>query len=331
MASISVVVPVYYNEASLPALWQRLDHLAAAHHQHTFEFIFVDDGSGDGSYRVLRDFSRRDARVRVIKLSRNFGSNAAILAGITHARGDCVGFVAADLQDPPEALGEMVACWEAGHKVVLAVRRDRAGDPWLARIFAGVFNRLLRRFVFRGFPAEGVGFFLIDRQVAEVLMGCHERNAHLIGLILWSGFAYCEVGYDRAERQHGKSRWTFGKKIKYFVDAMTAFSYLPLRLASILGLLLSALGGVYALALVVMRLLNQIPVQGFTALMVVVLLMSGVQLTMLGIIGEYIWRSLEAARQRPIFVVDTVLEGGASTPDLPDALPARARSSHEEV
>lgn len=308
MALISIVVPVYGNAPSLPLLAERLHALAATLADHQFEFIYVDDGSDDDSFEVLARLAAQDPRVRVVKLARNFGSNMAILAGMTYARGNCVAFIAADLQDPPEALAEMTRLWEAGNKVVLAVRRDRSGDPWSTRVAASVFNWLFEKLIFSGFSPQGIGFFLVDRQVVDALIECREKNTHLIGLILWTGFPYVAVEYDRGEREHGKSRWTLKKKIKYFVDAFAAFSYLPLRLASVLGLVLAAIGGLYAVIVIASRLLNQVPVPGWTALMVVVLLASGAQLLILGIMGEYLWRSLDASRSRPLFIVETMLD-----------------------
>lgn len=307
MALISIVVPVYYNAASLPALAERLAALADDRPAHRFEFIYVDDGSGDDSFAVLEQLAAQESRMRVVKLVRNFGSNTAILAGMTYAQGDCVGFIAADLQDPPETLAELIAQWEAGSKVVLAVRRDRHGDPWTTRLAANIFNWLFKKLVFDGLSPQGVGFFLVDRQVADVLIRCEEKNAHLIGLILWSGFKCATVLYDRIEREHGKSRWTFRKKMKHFIDAFAAFSYLPLRLASGLGLFLAAAGGCYAIFLIAMRLIEEITVSGWTELMVLVLIVSGAQLLILGIIGEYLWRNLDATRHRPLFIVDRVL------------------------
>jgi polyisoprenyl-phosphate glycosyltransferase len=304
MALISAVIPVYYNAPSLQALADRLAAFAIAQPKHQFEFIYVDDGSGDNSFEVLKGLAEQDTRIRVVKLARNFGSNTAILAGMTYARGDCVGFIAADLQDPPETLAEMIERWEAGSKVVLAARRDRQGDPWATRLFAGLFNWLFKKLVFDGLSPHGIGFFLVDRQVADLLVRCNEKNAHLIGLILWSGYRYEIVEYDRAAREHGRSRWTFRKKFKYFIDAFAAFSYLPLRLASALGLLLAAVGGLYAILVIIVRLLNEVPVPGWTALIVVVLLVSGAQLLILGIIGEYLWRNFDATRTRPLFIVD---------------------------
>ena len=317
MVRVSIVVPVYYNAPSLPLLWERLSALAGSQPGYTFEFIFVDDGSGDASWDVLNDLAGRDARIVLIRLARNFGSGAAILAGMSCAIGDCVGFVAADLQDPPETLAEMLVRWQAGDKVVFAVRSDRQGDPPATRLFAGVFNWLLRKLVFPHVSPHGIGFFLLDRQVADVVIRCEERNAHLIGLVLWTGFKYSMVEYERIPRRHGRSRWTFAKKLKYFIDTFVAFTYLPLRLASGLGLLLSLLGGVYALVVVGVRLSHPELVAGWSALMVVVLLMSGIQLVMLGVIGEYLWRNLDAARRRPLFIVDSVVRRSSS----PDAGP----------
>lgn len=307
MALISVVIPVYFNAPSLPALAERLSALAESQPGHQFEFVYVDDGSGDNSFEVLTDLAQQDARIRVVKLARNFGSNTAILAGMTYATGDCVAFVAADLQDPPETLVEMLRQWENGVKVVLAARRDRQSDPWTTRLFAGVFNWLFKKLVFDGFSPQGIGFFLVDRQVVDLLVTSNEKNAHLIGLILWSGYRYEIVEYDRVEREHGKSRWTFRKKLKYFIDAFAAFSYLPLRLASALGLLLAGAGGLYAIIVIAVRLLNQVPVPGWTALMVVVLLASGAQLLILGILGEYLWRNFDATRRRPLFIVERII------------------------
>jgi polyisoprenyl-phosphate glycosyltransferase len=307
MAFISIIVPVYFNAPSLASLQERLSRLASALPDHEFEFIYVDDGSGDDSFDVIKSLVQADQHVRAIRLARNFGSNTAILAGLTYARGDCAGFIAADLQDPPEALAEMITSWQAGNKVVLAIRKDRHGDPVLTRIFSNLFNTLFKKFVYAGFSPQGVGFFLIDRQVVDVILACKEKNAHLIGLILWSGFALETVTYERQKREHGRSRWSFGKKFKYFVDTFVAFSYLPLRLASALGLILAMFGGIYAIVLVILRLFKDIQVEGWTALMVALLLLSGVQLFILGVIGEYLWRNFDATRQRPLFVVDELL------------------------
>jgi len=307
MALVSILIPVYYNSASLKPLLQRLDAVARDNSHHMFEFIFVDDGSGDDSYEVMLHLAGDDPRVRLIRLSRNFGSTNAVLAGMTYAAGDCAAFIAADLQDPPELLTDMLRRWETGNKIVLAMRRDRSGDPWLTRLLATSFNWLFQKFAFQGNSPQGIGFFLIDRQVMTLLLNSNEKNPFMPGLLLWMGFRPTLIEYDRAKREHGSSRWTISKKIKYFIDAFAAFSYLPLRICSLIGILLAIVGGIYALVIFISRLLNQIPVPGWTTLSIIVLLTSGFQLIMLGVIGEYIWRTLDAARNRPQFIVDETI------------------------
>ena len=302
MALISVVVPVYYNAESLPLLMERLASVAAAIPEDEFEFVFVDDGSGDDSFNVLQHLAKEDTRVRVIRLSRNFGSNAAILAGLTYARGDGVVVISADLQDPPELIPQLVAPWREGNQVVLAARRKRS-DPFVSRALATAFNHLFRRFVFRDFPPDGFDFMLLDRRVVDVLVALREKNSYILGQTMWVGFKRQVVYYDRLERSHGRSRWTTAKKIKYFIDAFTAFSYLPLRVASFLGILLAGLGFLYALFIIGLRLATGIQVAGWASLTVVVLVTSGVQLVLVGILGEYLWRVLDETRQRPPFIV----------------------------
>jgi polyisoprenyl-phosphate glycosyltransferase len=305
MSLISIIIPVYYNENSLEILAERLDRLSKEQSHHSFEFIYVDDGSGDQSYAVMRRIAAQDSRVILVKLIRNFGSNMAILAGMSHAQGDCIGFIAADLQDPPETLPEMIQHWESGRKVTFAVRKDRSGDPFFTRLFANIFNWFFERLIFHGISANGIGFFLIDRQVADLIIRCQERNSHLIGLVLWTGFPYSTVTYERVEREHGKSRWNFTRKINYFIDTFAAFSYLPLRLASFFGFLFACIGGMYSILVIFLRLIGHPPViQGWTALMVVLLVISGVQLMILGIIGEYLWRNFDATRKRPLYIID---------------------------
>ena len=303
---VSVVVPVYYNELNLPQLFARLFGLADANPQYEFEFVFVDDGSGDRSFDLLAGAAEDDARVRVVKLSRNFGASAAILAGLHHVSGDCVAVIAADLQDPPELIGTMAQRWEVGKKVVLAVREDR-DDPLLNRLLAAVFYWLFRKLALRDMPAKGCDFALVDREVAEMLVEMGEKNPFLIGLILWTGFERDVVYYKRQRREMGKSMWTFGKRVKYFIDALVAFTYLPIRLVSGLGVVLALAGLVSAVAVLIRHLLYNSPVHGWTSLMVVVLVVSGVQLMTMGIFGEYLWRNFEETRRRPSFVVERVI------------------------
>jgi polyisoprenyl-phosphate glycosyltransferase len=306
LARISVVVPVYWNAESLPLLKAELDKIAAQLPEDEFEFVFTDDGSGDNSFAVLTDLAAVDKRVRLVRLSRNFGSNAALLAGFTHATGDCVVAISADLQDPPAMIPELISQWKAGYEVVLAARRER-DDPIPSRWFSGGFNYLYRKLVFPDFPPNGFDFMLIDRQVVDILVDLREKNSYIFGQVMWVGFNRTLVFYDRQKRQHGKSRWTFTKKIKYFIDAFSAFSYLPLRVSTILGFVLGGLGLLYAAILIVLRITSQVPVEGWTSLIVVVLVASGTQLVLVGVLGEYLWRTLDETRRRPPFIVRTTV------------------------
>jgi glycosyltransferase involved in cell wall biosynthesis len=311
MAFVSIVVPVYHNAASLSELLSRFQRLAAKNSTDRFEFVFVDDGSRDQSFAVLQSLQQTDERLRVIKLSRNFGSNAALLAGLDKARGEIVAAIAADLQDPPEMIDEMLAQWRQGHKVVLAARQSR-GDPFLTRLLANTFYFLFRRFALASMPRQGFDFFLIDRQVCDLIKSIQESNAYLMGMILWLGFEPAVLYYRRRERDQrfGKSMWSLTKKLKYFIDAFVAFSYVPVRAASVLGISLSILGLLYAIALLILRLFSSIPVVGWVSLMAVLLVVSGVQLLMTGILGEYLWRNLDETRRRPRFVIDCIVETG---------------------
>ena len=299
---VSIVVPVYFNQASLPTLHHRLQDIATQFAGSEFEFIFVDDGSADNSFKVLKELAERDARVKALRLVRNFGSNVAILAGLAHAQGDCVAVISADLQDPPELIPEMISKWQAGTRVVLAARSAR-NDPFLTRLTGDIFNWLYRRLVFPNFPPKGFDFFLADRQVVQVLVRNAGVNPYLFGLLLWTGYDSETITYTREERKFGKSRWTLGKKIKYFIDAFIGFSYMPLRLASITGVVLAILGFLYAAFVTLTRILRGFPVEGWTSLMVVLLIVSGAQLVLLGILGEYVWRNLDEARHRSLYLI----------------------------
>ena len=309
MSLVSIVVPVYHNAPSLADLLRELQALAARNESDEFEFIFVDDGSRDESFAVLQGLAQCEPRMRVARLSRNFGSVAAVMAGLSLARGDCAAAISADLQEPPALLHDMLARWRAGKKVVLAARRKRA-DPFPTSLFADAFYAMFRRYAIASMPRRGFDFWLIDRQVADLVNNIQESNAYLSGLLLWLGFDPEVIYFDRQERarKYGRSMWTLPKKIKYFIDSFVAFSHFPVRLASSLGALFSLLGLVYAGFIIYQRLALQIDAPGWSSLMVVVLIAAGAQLLILGVLGEYLWRSLDETRRRPRFIIERVIE-----------------------
>jgi glycosyltransferase involved in cell wall biosynthesis len=320
MALVSLVVPVYHNAASLPELLARFRALADRNPGDRFEFVFVDDGSRDESFAVLTGLAAAELRARVVKLSRNFGSNPALLAGLDHAHGDVVAAIAADLQDPPELIHDMLAHWCAGRKVVLAARASR-DDPGPSALLADAFYRLFRTFAIPAMPQRGFDFFLLDRQVCDLVRGVREANVYLMGLILCFGFDPLVLPYHRRarEKRFGRSMWTLPRKLKYFADSFVAFSYTPIRAASLAGFALSAVGAVYAAVVVLNWLIAGRPVAGWASLMVVLLVVSGLQLLMMGILGEYLWRTLDETRRRPRFVVERVIEGGEALSQRPAA------------
>ena len=309
MSLFSIVVPVYHNADSLPDLLLEMQAVADKNPDDDFEFIFVDDGSADNSFAVLDRLAQSEPRMRVVKLSRNFGSNPAIMAGLAQAQGDAVAAIAADLQDPPALIHDMLELWRGGRKVVIAARRERE-DPLLSVLLADAFYKLFRRHAIKTMPERGFDFFLIDRQVCALINDIQESNAYLMGLILWLGFDPYVLYYDRQTRmeKYGQSMWSFTKKIKYFVDSFVAFSYFPIRLASGLGILFSLLGLAYAIWVVFARLALGIEAEGWASLMIVVLIAAGVQMLILGVIGEYLWRSLDETRRRPRFIIEKIIE-----------------------
>lgn len=308
MSLVSIVVPVYHNAKSLPELRERLAAVADRNGGDSFEFVFVDDGSRDDSFEVLQRILAEDDRVRIVKLSRNFGSTPAIIAGLNAASGDAVAAIAADLQDSPELIHDMLARWREGNKVVLAVREGR-DDPGLTALLASVFYKLFRRFAIASMPPGGFDFFLIDRQVCDLICRIGETNTYVMGLILWLGFKPIQLPYRRGARlaRYGRSMWSLSRRVKYFIDSFVAFSYVPVRIASVLGLVLSLLGFLYALLVIGLRIFKGYQPEGWASLMVVVLVVSGVQLFIMGILGEYLWRTLDVARHRPQFVVERTL------------------------
>lgn len=303
MKRLSVVVPVYFNQETLVDLHARIsEQEKALAGRADLEMVFVDDGSEDDSREILRTLAAGDSRVRLVFLSRNFGSFTAILAGLNYATGDAIAIISADLQDPPEMIPKMFVKWENGDKTVMAVRENRM-DPWASRLFSKMAYVILRRMALPTMPKGGFDFVLIDRQVRDVLVRIGERNTSLMGLILWVGFQQSQIPYTRSERGGGSSRWTFGKKIKYLIDSLLAFSYLPIRFMSGIGVAIGGVGFVYAVILIVMRFFKAVEVPGWTALMVVTLVLFGFLFLSLGVIGEYLWRTLDESRSRPVFIV----------------------------
>lgn len=305
MPKLSVIVPCYYNELNIPITGSELIlNEANFPADVSFEYVLVDDGSKDATWAALQTFREQyPDRVTLVKLAGNVGSYNAIVAGMAAATGDCMAVITADLQDPPELLVQMYAHWQQGFKLVLANRADREeGLP--QRIISNTFHWLMRRIALPGVPAGGFDMVFFDRQLCDEVVRMQERNGNVFYLLVWLGYPYVSIPYRRRRREVGKSRWTVSKKVKLFVDSLLAFSFFPVRAISVLGLLLGGAAAFYGLFLMVLRLTGAPEPEGWTTLMLVLLLVSAFQMIALGIIGEYVWRGLDAARQRPMYVVE---------------------------
>lgn len=323
---LTVITPAYNEEANLPVLYQRLATVLDGT-DLDWEWIVTDDHSSDGTFDVLARLSARDPRVRALRFSRNFGSHAGVSCGLRNARGDCAVVLAADLQDPPEVIPKLLNEWRAGAQVVWAVRGGREGEAATTVGLAGIFYWIMRNVVgLRELAATGADFFLIDRCVIDAYQEFDERNVNLFALLAWMGFRQRTVSYVKQARLRGSSGWTLQKKLKLAVDSVTAFSYLPVRVMSWTGVVTAIAGFGYALFIIVNAIKGN-PVEGWSSLMVAVMVIGGFQMLMLGVLGEYVWRALDEARRRPRYTIEAATENGmAETPDVPITSPSLRHS-----
>lgn len=303
----SIVVPIYYNELNIPHTVPRLQKLQNLMPECDFEFVFVDDGSKDRSLELLLEARDRDSRIKVIKLSRNFGSMSAIQAGLGYTTGDCVGIIAADLQDPPEMFREMLDHWKVGKKIVLGTRADRE-ESFSQKLFSNTYYYMLEKLALKDYPKGGFDFLLIDQQVVQEVLHIQEKNTNIMSLIFWLGHDQVQIPYVRQERKLGKSRWTLSKKIKLFVDSFVSFSYAPIRFMSMIGFFTALLSILYGAFVVISTIFGIIELQGWTTIIALITFLLGVIMVMLGIIGEYLWRILDESRERPSYVIDQTFE-----------------------
>ena len=311
---LSLVTPAYNEAENLPLLYGRLSAVLNPL-DVDWEWIVVDDHSADATFGTVAEIALRDPHVRAVRFARNFGSHKAILCGLDHARGDCAVVLAADLQDPPETIPTLLAKWREGAQVVWAARAGREGERAATVGFARLYYLLMRHVVgMKEMPSMGADFFLIDRAVTDALRQFNESNASILALITWMGFRQTTITYEKRAREHGRSGWSLEKKLKLALDSITSFTYLPIRLMSYVGLVVALLGFLYAVVVVINALAGR-PVQGWASLMVVLLVIGGIQMLMLGVLGEYLWRALDEARQRPRYLIEAATKVKPAAPD----------------
>lgn len=298
----SVVIPVFNEEEVLPVTYGRLTEVMERL-SVPYELIFVDDGSEDRSPKILDDFAERDSRVRVIHFSRNFGHQAAITAGMDYARGEAIVVIDADLQDPPEVIPEMIAKWQEGYEVVYGKRVVREGETFFKRLTASLFYRFLRKMTDIDIPLDTGDFRLVDRKVAEVMRLLREKNRFVRGLVSWVGFRQTSLDYVRHKRFAGTTKYPLRKMLKLAWDGITSFSNKPLKVSAYLGFVLSLASFVYLLYIVIAKFLGKSTVPGWASIMVINLFFNGVILILLGVMGEYVGRVYDEAKNRPLYIV----------------------------
>ncbi len=300
---LSIIALVYNERENLAAFYDRLAGVIAGLSSYDAEVVCVDDGSTDGSYEILQDLHRRDARVKILRLSRNFGSWNAVVAGLDAASGDAVMWISSDLQDPPELIPALLRQWEAGAQVVWAVRSQRH-DPWPRRALAALFYTLLRRIALPEYPPLGMDICLLDRRVAALLGGLREHNRFTQGLILQLGFRQARVPYVRERRRRGESKWgSFPRLSKIGMDMIAGFSNFPFRLMMVGGGFSVAVSLLLALVLVSLRMIAGTPVSSGALVVLGILFFGGANAAMVGVLGEYVWRILDEVRRRPLYVL----------------------------
>ena len=306
MSKISIVVPVYYNSDTLMMLYEDMKEKILGKLED-YELVFVDDGSGDNSWEIMNQIKDMDGNTKCVKLSRNFGEHAALLAGLSVCTGDCAVTKQADLQEDSEIILDMYESWKKGNKVVLAVRSDRDENP-VKKFFASMYYVIIHKLVNEKMPVGGCDCYLLDRQVIKVLEMLDEKNSSLTLQVLWAGFKTDHVYFHRRDREVGKSRWTLSKKIKLAMDSMLSFSYFPIRFMSMVGVIFFLVSILMAIEVIVEKVAVGTPILGWASLMCVVLFSFGCMMLMMGILGEYVWRALDASRNRPPYLIDEIQE-----------------------
>ncbi|WP_288368554.1 glycosyltransferase family 2 protein [uncultured Alcanivorax sp.] len=309
---LSLVVPLYNERSMLPLFFERVLPVLFSLDLY-WEIVLIDDGSDDGSAQYIRNVIGRTPGIRLIKLSRNFGKEAAMTAGLEHAKGDAVIVLDADLQDPPEQIPAMVECWESGIDVVLMQRRSRAGETAFKRWSAHLFYRLLNRTSRTNIPVDTGDFRLISRKAVTALLLLKERNRYMKGLFAWIGMSTQVIQYDREPRAAGETKWDYPGLVGLALEGLTSFSISPLRWATLIGLIAASMGAVFGVWIVVKTLMLGDATSGYPSLVAIISFLGGIQLMSVGIVGEYVGKTYMESKQRPVYLIDEVIENRSGT------------------
>ncbi len=304
----SIIIPVYYNEGALRKTLTDIKELVINKNpDKKGEIIFVDDGSGDNSLQELLELrAENPLLIKVIKLTRNFGQACARMSGYEIAKGKCLVHISADSQDPPELINDMLNYHFNENYNVVVCTRDARDESSYRQITSKIFYYLIKKLSFPNMPQGGFDYLLISREVKDIIMKNKELNPFFQGQVLWTGYDIKFIPYKRRKRLVGKSMWTFSKKLKFLIDGVLSYSFFPLRFMSVTGFVVSLIGFLYAIVILYGRLMGNTPVKGWAPMMIVILILSGIQMLMLGVIGEYLWRILDQVRGRSQYIIENI-------------------------
>lgn len=301
---VTILVPAYNEQEVLHLLYDRLQKLMDEQSKYNFEVLLVNDGSKDNTLKMMQELRKKDNRICYLNLSRNYGKETAMIAGLDYSKGDCVIIIDADLQDPPELIPEMLKLWEDGYDDVYAKRKSRKGESFMKKFTSKMYYKTLQSVTKIEIQKDTGDFRLLDRRCVEALKSIRESERYTKGLFSWIGYNKKEILYDRDPRAAGKTKWNYGKLINLSIDGLTSFTTAPLRWSAIFGILASFAGFIYMLVIIFKAIFNGIDVPGYASTMVVILFLGGLQLIFLGIIGEYLGRAFYETKKRPLYFVD---------------------------
>lgn len=301
---ITILVPAYNEQEVLHLLYDRLVKLMNENTGYDFEILLVNDGSKDKTFEIMQELREKDKRFCYLNLSRNFGKETAMIAGLDYCNGDAVVIIDADLQDPPELIPEMIKYWEEGYDDVYAKRKSREGETWLKKFTSKMYYKVLQGFTRIEIQKDTGDFRLLDRRCVEALKSMRENQRYTKGLFSIIGYNKKEILYDRNPRAAGQTKWNYGKLIDLSIDGITSFTTSPLRWAAILGIMISGVAFIYMIYIIIKTLATGIDVPGYASLMVVILFLGGIQLIFLGIIGEYLGRTFNESKHRPLYFIE---------------------------
>jgi len=307
---ISLLIPVYNEQEVLRHLYERLSKLAGEVTQYDFEFLFINDGSRDNTLEMLKTYAETDKRIAYLNLSRNFGKETAMIAGLDHVTGDATVIIDADLQDPPELIPRMITYWEEGYDDVYARRKSRAGESWFKKITSEVFYKILQKSTSIPIQQDTGDFRLLSKRCVEALTQFRESQRYTKGMFSWIGYKKKEILYDRDPRAAGETKWNYSKLTNFAIDGITSFTTAPLRISSVFGILVSLAAFIYILYLVIRTIFFGTDLAGYPSMMAVILFLGGIQLLSLGVIGEYIGRIFNETKNRPLYLIEEYHQSG---------------------